>query len=245
MGRKLGYTSEQVLEAFEREGSVSAAARLLGTSRQNVQKHLRKVAKDKEQKPLVGGTTHGDKAEAYSLPPRGKIYRYILTSAQNNTRLHDPTWLCIETLAKHYSAKIMVGTVTYNQNSFSRLSVKRGTKQLRDDSLWYDSRLMPHIVDATVELAPGLLWCGRMNTLPTTADPLLGFDSYAGQGSGIFPHAKHAMRSIATEKHSPAKFNYTTATCTKMNYLQKRAGILAEHHHTYGALLVEVDSAVV
>src|SRR5271157_3667438 len=37
------------------------------------------------------------------------------------------------------------------------------------------------------------------------------------------------------------KLNYTTGTVTQRNYIQKREGVIAEFHHIYGALLVEVD----
>ena len=35
---------------------------------------------------------------------------------------------------------------------------------------------------------------------------------------------------------------WTTGTVTLRNYIQKKAGLLAEFHHGYGALIVEVDS---
>jgi hypothetical protein len=41
----------------------------------------------------------------------------------------------------------------------------------------------------------------------------------------------------------PVKMVYTTGAVTLMNYLQKKLGIKAEHHHRYAFLLVEVDSA--
>jgi hypothetical protein len=50
------------------------------------------------------------------------------------------------------------------------------------------------------------------------------------------------MRSIATTPDMPAKMIYTTGTVTLMNYLQKKLGIKAEHHHRYAFLLVEVDA---
>jgi hypothetical protein len=41
----------------------------------------------------------------------------------------------------------------------------------------------------------------------------------------------------------PVKMIYTTGAVTLMNYLQKKLGIKAEHHHRYAFLLVEVDDA--
>jgi hypothetical protein len=50
------------------------------------------------------------------------------------------------------------------------------------------------------------------------------------------------MRSIATMQGEGVKMNYTTGTVTQRNYIQKREGVIAEFHHIYGALLVEVNS---
>jgi hypothetical protein len=49
------------------------------------------------------------------------------------------------------------------------------------------------------------------------------------------------MRSIATMQGEGVKLNYTTGTITQRNYIQKREGVIAEFHHIYGALLVEVN----
>jgi len=38
------------------------------------------------------------------------------------------------------------------------------------------------------------------------------------------------------------EFIYTTGTLTKRNYIAKKAGLKADFHHVYGAMLVEVDS---
>jgi hypothetical protein len=79
-----------------------------------------------------------------------------------------------------------------------------------------------------------------MNILPTANDPLEGLETYSQRKSAIFPHAKMAMRSVATMKHEGTKLNFTTGTVTQMNYIQKKAGLVGEHHHVYGAVLVEV-----
>jgi hypothetical protein len=101
---------------------------------------------------------------------------------------------------------------------------------------------MPFICDQRRELVKGLVWCGEMNILPTAIDPLSGLESYTARQSAIFPHAKLAMRSVPTMQTEGTKMNYTTGTVTRRNYIKKRAGLIAEHHHVYGGLLVEVNS---
>ena len=220
-------------------GNTAAVAREMGIYRSTVYKHL-KSAGVMAKKPLAGGKRQA-KIHRENLPTSG-IKRYILTSAQNNTYIHKEFWENLTAMAKHYDAQIMVGTFSYNQNKFGKLAVKQGTEKPVETELWFAEEVQPFISDEKHELAPGLLWCGNMNIIPTEDNPISGLETHGGSDSVIFPHTKIEMRSIATMPDMPVKLIYTTGTVTQMNYLQKKLGIKAEHHHRYAFLLVEVDT---
>lgn len=231
---------EQIVALFGKyAGNVSAVSRELGCSRSTVRRNIAKVGIGK--KPLAGGKQRAaHKKEA--LPTTGSVKRYILTSAQNNTHVHEDFWANLQAMATHYAAQIMVGTFSYNQNNFGQLAVKQGTEKAKETELWFDPKVAPFLSDKRIELAPGLIWSGNMNILPTEDNPISGLETYGGSTSVIFPHTKIEMRSIATTPDLPVKMIYTTGAVTLMNYLQKKLGIKAEHHHRYAFLLVEVDS---
>jgi len=233
----------EIVAAYERSGgNMTHTATKLGIARGTVHYHLRKAGYDLKR-PLAEGSIKGTKTSKRSLPKKGDIKRYILTSAQNNTHVHEVVWANIKALAAWFEAELCVGTYTYNKNRYGKLSVKRGKSSDKQEELWYDDHFEGYLLDERVQLAPDLQWCGEMNMLPTAVDPLNGFETYTGRSSVIFPHSKVAMRSIAAGMRTdPTKFNYTTGTVTKKNYVAKRAGLKAEFHHTYGASLVEVDS---
>lgn len=234
-------TEDNFAEAFKKaKGNISVVSRLLGIARSTVRRHIAKMGLGK--KPIASGSRHGLKTIRKALPASGKIKRYILTAAQNNTYVHEAVWRNIQALAVHYGAEIIVGTFSYNQNNFGPLAVKRGKKNPYEHELWYDHNVESYITDARIQLGKGLVWCGEQNIMPTSPDPLSGLETYSGRQSAIFPHAKIALRSVASIQGSGSKLNYTTGTVTKRNYIQKRAGLIAEFHHTYGGLLVEVDS---
>lgn len=193
------------------------------------------------EKPIVEGQIHPTPVKALDLPEK-RTKRYILTSAQNNTHVNEEFWKNLIALKQHYKAELFVGTYTYNHSMYRKNS-KYGTDPEHDSGLWFDDRLAPYIAlgdNENIDIAPGLRWCGRANILPTADRPLSGFETYTGLNSGIFPHAKIAMQSIPSGKFEQTKLNYTTGTVTQRNYIQKKAGLKAEHHHTYGALVVEV-----
>ncbi len=230
-----------VVSCFEKNaGNITAVARELNMSRKNVRYHLRIAGAGK--KPIAGGKILGTEKKRLALPKAEKIKRYIFTAAQNNTLVHLDFWENLIALAAHYDAKIMVGTFSYNQNHYGKLAVKRGTDKPAEDSLWFDDKLQPYLNDTRVEVAPGLTWCGEMNIQPTEENPLSGLETYVGPSSVIFPHTKVELRSVATTASEPVKFLYTTGCVTLMNYIQKKAGLKAEHHHRYAMLVVEVDN---
>lgn len=231
---------DQILAAFSKfSGNISAVSREVGCARSTVREHIARAGIGK--KPLAGGKQRAAHKKE-SLPTTGRVKRYILTAAQNNTHVHQEFWNNVLAMAGHYNAQIMVGTFSYNQNNFGRLAVKKGTKKPYEHTLWFDPAFTPYITDKSIELAPGLTWCGHMNILPTEDNPISGLETYGGSNSVIFPHTKIEMRSIATTPDLPVKMIYTTGAITLMNYLQKKLGIKAEHHHRYAFLLVEVDS---
>lgn len=233
---------EELIRSYqENDFKIDRVAASTGVPRTTVLRRLKNCGAYQKQ-PLYGGKLTGEKTEKIQLPSRGSIKRYILTSAQNNTLVHKKFWENLTSLSGYYHADIFVGTFTYNKDAYGSKSVKRGSKDKPEVvTLWYDEKIEPYIKDQRVQLAPTLTWCGEMNILPTADRPLSGFESYTGESSGIFPHAKIALESISNGKYKPTKFNYTTGTVTQVNYLKKKAGLKAEHHHIYGCLIVEVD----
>jgi hypothetical protein len=234
------FRKELVTEAFNRlNGNISAIALDLNVTRKTIRNWCRLAGLNK--KPIAGGKMTVNEPKSAVLPPKGIVKRYILTSAQNNTHINQDFWNNLLALADHYDAEVFVGTYSYNQNNFGQLSVKKGTKKERQTELWFDPQIMGYIKDQRVNLGNGLVWCGEMNLIPTAVNPLSGLETYSHRKSAIFPHAKLAMRSIPTMLGEGTKLNYTTGTVTLKNYIQKKEGLKAEHHHRFAALLVEVD----
>jgi hypothetical protein len=220
----------------------SETARRLGIPRTTLI-HYIKVYEEANPiiKTLVGGTPSVRSAVTREVPATG-VRRYILTCAQNNTAVFEPAWQALQALAGYYDAEIHVSRFAYNKASYGEMSTKPGTAPSADEyeGLWYDPRLVPFFSDASIRLAPGLIWCGEMNILPTAEAPLSGLEAYTGRESGIFPHVKLEIASVASARNEATKLNYTTGTVTQRNYIQKKAGLKSEPYHSYGGLLVEV-----
>lgn len=221
---------------------------------EHIAKHAKGKLKAKDPEgPVIDGKLRAKQARPLFLRKRG-VNRFFFTCAQNNTHLFDKFWDNLIAYTEAYKIKLHVSRFAYIKQGLGARgdkaewfkymetdredeNAKRGKKKM-----WFDPRIQPFLSDDRVQVAPGLIFCGDENILPTAEKPLSGYEVLTGRASAIFPHVKIEMDSIATVNTQEAtKFNYTTGTVTLRNYIQRKAGKKAEFHHCFGGLLVEVD----
>lgn len=242
---------QRIPALYKKHRSLKAVHRALDLPWGQVQKAYRRaVAEGLMNDVGVGRKSHEDQKavsierSGYLKPKVAGAKAYILTCAQNNTLVHQPTWQSLKVLAKALGAEIYVSQFLYAHRSHWQKNLDKKAKGKQEQAeLWYDPEILPYVNNDRVQIAPGLVWCGEANNSPTAERPLSGYEVYTGRQSMVMPHTKIAMESIPTLGGSGAKFNYTTGTVTNRNYIQRKAGLKAEFHHCYGALLVEVDEA--
>jgi len=243
----ISVTPQETYDAYvNARGNMRETARRLKISRGAVKYRLDKAQTELGlvyDKPTSAGTISRTLVKKMPLPKKGELKRYIITAAQNNTDAHTEFFINLVSYAEFLDAQLMVGTFSYNRASYSQKSTKRDKGPTADDRAedWYDPIFTPFFSDEPLELAPMLEWRGELNIQPTAKRPLTGLETYTQRKSGIFPHAKIQLTSVAGTKADGAKMNYTTGAATMLNYVKKKAGLEAEFHHAYGALIVEVD----
>lgn len=243
MKYKNEWTKKQLEGFIKSEGSIRAAAKYLNTfydnkaSESGIRAYLRTESRKttgkkrkEDTRPIAGGVVDSPDARRKSLAGQ----RFVFTSAQNNTLVHENFLGSLLQFCKYNGAQLVVSRFTYNKSGF-----QNGTKD--NSELWYDERLMEFVLDESAKVSRDLIFCGELNILPTAGNPLSGFEGYTGNNSGIIPHAKVAMQSMPRLSGEAARFLYSTGACTLRNYIQQKAGQKAEFHHVFGALYVEVD----
>lgn len=160
--------------------------------------------------------------------------RYLITSAQNATPVHEKFLACLKVAAKHLRAELVVIPLRY-KNPTSQWSAK----QESDD--WWAPELEPHLFNCRRKLNANLVLVGDVKIQPTASSPLTGFEALTGAESCIIGHPKMQFRSVAAPTGRYPKILSTTGACTRKNYTDTKAGKLGEFHHYLGALLVELD----
>lgn len=168
-----------------------------------------------------------------AAPRPSTARRWILSAAQDQTPVHEAFLANLRAYGDELGAELLVSGFSYNKSLFEDHAKAR---QIYDDALADVLTFDRH------DLGP-VVFCGDVNTLPTMKRPLTGLTTFTRGRTGIFPHAKVALRTVPVLEGRAMAQVMTTGAVTVPNYIAKRAGQLAEFHHVLGATLVEVDPA--
>ncbi len=166
------------------------------------------------------------------VAPPARVDRWLVTAAQDETAIDKGFWRNLHAYAKHIGAEVKVAGFTYNKSLFEDHASRTAVfaEEVREYMVHEDEYLGP------------VLFAAKMNILPTAVKPLSGLETYSRGAWAIFPHAKRQLVSVPALPGQHPAMVMTSATCTVPNYIEKKAGLKAEFHHTIGATIVEVDS---
>src|SRR5438067_811967 len=107
MARGHPHTDDELLltvQAYHEHGNNQvAAAKALGI-KQNSFSYRIKEARARGIIFTPGGALHAMGSEPMPLPPKGKVARYLLTCAQDHTKVNDAFWNNLHAMAQHYDA---------------------------------------------------------------------------------------------------------------------------------------------
>lgn len=243
---------EDVKAAVEKHGGKRAAARALGIPESTIRRHLKgnlsgkptpepATLPDHAYVPETLWATHVEQGGVTTLErfnPEA-VTRFILTSAQNNTTVHQAFLDNLIAFGKSLDAELLISYTVYDKAGYRGI-IRKGESRIARSDVWWDKATQPYAVNDRVRLAPKLAFCGELDILATTADPLSGLDAYCGRSSVIVPHNKFAMRCVESRAGHMPKELWTTGSVTHRRFIQRKTGQLAAFHHVLGALLVEV-----
>lgn len=166
-----------------------------------------------------------------------RVRRYVVTAAQNATPVHEAFFKALLTYCKVNRAQLIVIPYRY-KNPTSHWS------EAADHDDWWASELVPYLLDRRLEVSKNLVVLGDIKTQPTATAPLQGFDTLTGGKSAIIGHPKLELTTVPTPQQKLPKVLTTTGAVTVKNYLPSKAGKKAEHHHTFGAAVLECKGDV-
>ncbi|WOE76335.1 hypothetical protein [Alterisphingorhabdus coralli] len=176
--------------------------------------------------------THGGNIRPVVEAP-SQVRRWLVTAAQDDTPVSEPFWSNLMAYSRHLGAEVKVGGFTYQKGLFEDHASR---------SAVFAEKVRPYLIHENEMLGP-LLFAAKMNILPTAVRPLSGLETYSRGAWCIFPHAKTQLASVPAIAGQHPAMVMTSGACTVPNYIEKKAGLKAEFHHSIGAVIVEVDDA--
>lgn len=173
-------------------------------------------------------------AEINSKPVRtSSRAKYVITSAQNATPVFSSGLQSLRRYCSENKAQLIVVPIRYHNPT----STWTASDERKD---WWASEIEPDLVNQRIELNPNLVLLADIKIQPTAVRPTSGMETFCGGQSTIIGHPKLETVTIPTPQNSLAKIITTTGAITVDNYTDTKAGKKGEHHHTFGALVVEV-----
>ncbi len=160
--------------------------------------------------------------------------RYIITAAQNATPVHAGFLKSLQTAASALKAELVVIPLRYKNPT------SRWTASQQNEEQWAPE-LEPYLYNERKKLNSNLVLVGDVKTQPTASAPLTGFESLTGGESCIFGHTKIQLRAVPVPTGRFPKILTTTGACTLPNFTDSKAGALGAFHHSFGAVIVEIE----
>ncbi len=162
--------------------------------------------------------------------------RYLITAAQNATPVDKNFFASCVKFCDHNGAELIVIPYRY-KNPTSHWS-----ESARNAEYWKLPDDYKHcLIDGRSHLNSNLLFMGDIKTQAAAGEPLRGFDSISEGCSGIVGHSKIQMRCIPSPHQRLPSILTTTGVCTVPNYTDTPTGKKGEFHHTFGAVIVEIE----
>lgn len=241
--RRLAVTTEQMRAALIKNGgNMMQSARELGIHRMSLIHHaemftdITKLRRGASLSKSIKKTI--DKKEPFFIAPLSVTsQKLVITAAQNATPVHSYFFKALQLYCRENNAQLIVIPYRY-KNPTSIFS-----DAAQEDDFWAPETV-PYLLNQRLRLNDSLVVMGDIKTQPTAVTPLSGLETLSGSSSAIIGHPKLELATIATPQKKLPKILTTTGACTMSNYSDSKAGKKGEHHHTYGACVVEIDGDV-
>jgi len=157
--------------------------------------------------------------------------RYIISSAQNASPVNLKFLKNIEAYADFINAEIGIIATRY----------KNPTSQFKDEDVWA-SEVQPYLTANRQFLHKDLLLLSDLKVQATSPNPTNGIELFGDNASVIVGAPRIEMRTVPVLPTQKQKFLYSTGTTTIPNFTDSVAGGKAEAHHSYGFVIVEIES---
>lgn len=167
----------------------------------------------------------------------------VVTGALNASPLAEREWATLQRYVAERSktarAELLVVPLRY-RNPTSPGEARRS----RSDVWWWAPEVMPHLAENRIGFHRHLYVMADARINATNASPLARVATITRAASAVFGHAQVAMDTVPTPQSELPKLLHTTGAITRPRYSESLAGLVADFHHSLGAVVIERDDDV-
>lgn len=156
--------------------------------------------------------------------------RFIITWAQNNTKVHKAFLENIKIYAKEINADIHIILGRY-KNPTTLNEIKEETW---DASVIEFADANRHDIHKYVSIMSDI------KIQPTAINPMSGLEGLSGINSCVFGAPKVQMEMIPVLENNTPKIMLSTGSVTLKNYSDSKSGKKGDFHHTFGFCIIEI-----
>jgi len=211
------------------EGLAIELSKTYNTSERTIRKWFSEKLKLKE-KPEIESEQY-IKAKERKFDKTKK--RFIISYAQNATKIHDKFFNNIKAYADFIDADIHIIAGRY-KNPTSVWSNKNETDE------WWSPEVLPYLDANRHNVHKYVSILSDVKIQPTAVSPMTGLQGLSGVNSCVFGSPKVHMEMIPVLEGNKPKMMCTTGAVTLKNYTDSKAGKKGDFHHTFGFVVVEI-----
>lgn len=204
---------------------------IFGKSERTVRYWCSKRLDFKEKTDISLSTESLELAKIKELHDDKKIF--LITSAQNASKINTKFLISLEAYAKKLNAQILVIPYMYH-NPTNILATKE------EGDMWYPKEIEGYLTLNRHNINKNFSILADVVISPTAIMPLTNLESMTGDHSCCVASPRIHMKSLPVFGDRP-KLMFTTGTLSKPNFTRTKIGKISEFHSTYGALIVEKD----
>lgn len=162
--------------------------------------------------------------------------RFLVTWCQNATLVHKGFWGNLLAYSKFIDAQILVVPGRYHNMT------AMDSKEKYDSQEWWDQNVVEYLTLNRHNLNKNLCVLGNIPIQPTATNPLNSLECLTLGESGIVGHPRVHLKTLPVLDPTKPKFLMSTGACSVKNFAQNKSAMIAEFHHTLGAVIVEIKN---
>lgn len=160
---------------------------------------------------------------------------FLITWAQNATKVHSAFWNNLKAYADFLDAEILVIPGRYHN-----LTGIMDNKTKYDSQEWWDTKVVKHLTLNRHNLNNGISILSDVKIQPTASSPLIGLEGMTASHSCVIGHPRLELKTVPVMEGDRPKILFSTGACTIENYSDSKAGKKGEFHHSIGFAIVEI-----